>query len=1028
MSTPGVDMPFKFLGCTVVQISSNLGINGQPTTVDVRMIEDISAGDVFLADTYAAPTASGQEAVSIKTAVGGTFYTDGNPGTFAILEAGSFKFGGIVTNYKRSGSTSGRFIDVQLSDPRILLKEYPVVMEFDINLYTDQTPGSTWDYNVFNPLRDSNALNEDITASGIRFFKIKNGIEDLSVQFFGTTYKIKFDTSFKKYITGNYRIPIQNTNLEQVISRTAEDNSMDWYAECITEVKASKEIIIYGINRRNQYVSSSSALNTFIADQQNVINFEIGRELRTDASQTVVYGDKVRTLSLITPGSVFPVFAERADGSFSDDGFVDLSGIVSDDLTILEGLPVISISKTQNTKILGSLITDPDEHAAYYNNPTYTKGRTNTSRRGYYINEFIARAALHSKAAWTTAVWYFYKDGGAIARANRTGFDVSWTANSITQTSINGASDPETGTFSLTTLPEALGIYAPDFDRDNLSFTSLPVSSSTVATPYTEALKEACYQATLTMADSYYGKVFIGILDHHSTIAQQVANTSGGYSYSSKALPMEFNIASSAPNIMNINGVTQAIPPIISMSQNSAFNEDNGLIKPFMLTRLDQLRANYDRVNISNFDSATSLKLASANAFVEVSTVNATNLCDSSVSINSYKFDPRLVVATVNEPVYLDYGLIRWFKYGAGDIYNITDVDVIAEPALCGQIKNIALPASNYLPNAYSASNKSGGTQEFLSWLYRDYTIMYNTSSAILVNGCYVDIDKASTSITASKYDQLMTTFADAYKDQIGFDQRRNINEVASVNLYVPLVWKYVKYGPFTSPDSVKDVPTQFIEDSSINPWSYGSIVTMNDAGKIIAQNASAKSRTLGYASVSVHGLPQHQLGKTISDGEANIANISELSISVGAGGSTTSYRLRTFFGAAGIRKKVEVDRVSRSSNSAQQSKKGTIKLDDIVQNMIPKGSKLSTFSKPFYAAGSSSNTVLTSAGRAGNSGKSEVSLTADNAPKLADENGAGTNPLVAFSSLSELFQPVTAQSNQTNGLIAPTIQGIRIN
>lgn len=1029
--TAGIDQPFKFLGCTVSQVSASFGINGQPTTLDIRLVEDRASGDLFLADNYVPPSDSDQESSSIATAIGGEYYKNGNPGFFTSLKLEQFIFGGIVTSYKRSGSTSGRFIDVQLSDPRILLKEYPVVMEFDIKLWTDQTAGSAWDYNVFNPLRNSNPLNEDITSDGIRFLKIRAGIENLSIQFFGTTYKIKFDASFKKEIGGNYRIPLQNTNIEQVISRAAEDNSMDWYAECITTVGNSNQIIVYGIARKNQHLSTSTALTNFIASQNNVISYEIGRELRTDASQTVVYGDKVRTLSLVTPENVFPIFAERADGSFSDDGFVDLSGITSENLNLLNGLPTFNISQTRNSKVVGSQIAASEEQATYYSNPNYKKHRVGTLRRGYYVNEFIARAALHSKAAWTTAVWYFYKDGGQISRVNRSSFDISWNTSSITQTSIDGMTDQELGEAFDTNLPEKLGIYAPDFDRDNLTFTNLPISASTAATPYSEALKEAAYQATLTMADSYYGKVFIGALDHYSSIASLVSNSNGSYSYSLKSLPMEFGLINAAPNIKNINGEIQHLPPIMFDSQNSAFNEESGLIKPFMLTRMDMLYDAYERVDISHFDSATTLKLATENDSIEVNSGNVVNFCNAGIGLSSYKYDPRFVVVTANEPVYLDYGLIRWFQYNQLQRYIPSDPEVIGPngiPALVGQIKTITNGSLSYIANPYSESNKSGGTQEFFSWLYRGYTIVYGLDSALLSGGAYVDINKSTKKITASKYDEIMSTLSDVHKDQIGFAQRRDINAASSINIYAPLVWNYIKYGPFTSTDtdSDKDVPTQFIEDSSINPWAYGNLSVMNQAGRIIASNASAKSRTLGYASVSVHGLPRYQLGKAIVDGVSNIANISELSISVGVAGPTTSYRLRTFFGGAGIRKKVEIDKVSRVSTSAKQSKE--IKLDDIIHGLVPKGLKLSSFSKPSsYASPSSSNTVFTSSGRAGNSGKSSISIVTDNAPKLADENGAGTNSMVAFSNMSELFQPVTAKAVGTEHLIAPTIQGIRI-
>ena len=120
---------------TVESFSASLGWNSSPTTLNVTTLEDpdpgsspASDGQTFAADDYGDDGLENQ----IKAGSGGTEFQDGNPGSLITISAGTFNFTGMVTSWRRTNSQSGRKIEIQAQDPRVLLSKIPVVLSSDI--------------------------------------------------------------------------------------------------------------------------------------------------------------------------------------------------------------------------------------------------------------------------------------------------------------------------------------------------------------------------------------------------------------------------------------------------------------------------------------------------------------------------------------------------------------------------------------------------------------------------------------------------------------------------------------------------------------------------------------------------------------------------------------------------------------------------------------------------------------------------------------------------------------------------------
>lgn len=897
--------PIKFLGCSVVSFSTSLGLNSNPSTLSVTLVEDTEASPAenFLADSHEPTTVQ----TELQATYGGTPFINGNPGTFTTFQTpdGSFVFKGIVTGYRRTKSSSGSLIYVDLSDPRFLLSHIPIVNDVNLDINTTSFATATW--NVFcSPTVFQNPITLDWSNRGVAFDVLFKALETKGFNFYGRNFKILLDPSFYSQLAGGYRLKQQSGSVEEIISQAAKDNGLDWYATCQVTAGGYEIISIKGLKRKNDYnFVGSNGLYDFINSRiDRVASWEIGRELRQEPCVTIVTGDRVRTLWNTSPNGTYNIFTELGNGIAIDRPFVSLD--FSSSINWLN-YPSVNIN-VSSTDAAASVGTSSDQ---YTNSkiafPTRTKTQTLKSRKGYIATETVLRAALHSKDSWATAVWYEYRDLSTstlklVPYNKYNTFDLGYGFGAPTSQIQEN--------FSMS--PTGLGIYAPPFDIEKGSHTASSVTNQ--ADAIAETIKEAAYQATLRVAQEYYGKKFICRLPT-STICAEIGTS---YVNNQKKIPIEYELADAAPDVAAYNQTTSiGFPNSLLLSDSAGFRNQNGLFRPFAYfnTSSTGIPSTYNYVRFEQFNPYNSVW-----SDTDLAESIRNRLFYSGVSVEPYRFDPRFAVVTLNEPL----------NCGIGTYKNMV---VTSTDSTTGKITGWTLN------DAYSPINKSeskGGYLEFLQRILKigevgGFTVVADTDPDLVINGAKQNINISLKKISADHYYYLITAWLN-YSEHLNLAEFRltNFDRVAGCGFYLPLQWNYIKYGPWVYGTN-NQRPVQFVEDSKLTPWNYGSYARMNAAGAIIAERANSSMHTVAYASVTVEGYPEFNLGHGLlgSDGNA-MSDLTDINLGFGLDGIKTTYKFKSYFGPIGFTKRSEIDTISYNSFSVSANQSTNINVDKI--------------------------------------------------------------------------------------------------
>ena len=969
----------KFLGCSVVSFSSTMGFNGTPSTLSVTMAEDFADGDDFAADSHNIND-------ELAATYGGTNFSDGNPGTLAKFKTpgDKFVFTGFVTSYRRSKGMSGNLINVELSDPRFLFANIPLINDVNLNINTTGFSAATWNI-LCAPVVFSNPIQLDWNNGGVRFDKLAKAIESRSFGFYGKTFKIVFHASFYSQLVGGYRLKQQLSSVEDAINQAAREANIDWFVE-MGESGGLNIAYVKGVKRKNQYSFSDTdnGLKSFINNRiDKVSSWEIGRELRQDPTVAIVYGDKVRTLWNTNPGGSYQLFSELGNGMAIDRSFICLDFLRSYGFNTL---PTVSL-KVSDTGTTVSIGQDDDEFGnSRVKYPSRSKSQSDKNRAGYIATEVVLRAALYSKDAWQTAIWYEYS-GYTITYNQYNSFDLGF-----------GFGAPATQqTASFTMNPNLIGIYGPAFDFDLAQSTNV-TSSATNASA--ETLKEAVYQATLKCAQEYYGKKFICRLPA-SAICTDIGTS---YEHNQKKIPIEYDVVDSAPDIAFYN-LTSSIgfPNSLLRSDGKNFRSPNGLFRPFMFLDHSTLIGANDQVQYEYLDPNSCIWAA---ADVGEANGNAT-LYNSGVSVETYRFDPRFAIVTLNEPVLL--GIKKHKK--------------IVPTARTNGAITAWTQQTVYTP--VSKTDRSGCFLELLSRVYSSFTIVAADHSELNNGGVRVNVNRTALKVSVDHYYNLQSQ-AIALQANCGLAEARMLDINTYGGFFIPLVWNYIRYGPWVNGSS-NTRPVNVIEDTRINPWSYGNYARMNTAGQIIAQRANTLTHTIAYATVSVEGYPEFSLGSDLTSSTETMSTISDISMTFGFEGVKTTYKFKTYFGPVGFVRRSELDTISQNSFSSS-SNRNSINVNNIfedVQQQIFNSTGGGASNAPIGAGvgGANGSSTIVSSIETKNANPQMTARSATNA-KSTNESNTSEYASTVDAQLCSIFTPVTTRPpNTVQGRVA-TIDG----
>lgn len=484
MSQQDITSPTVSLGAYVKRLSTSLGFNSNPSTMDIELV---------------AGTGSNTQDLSLGAT--GFLYTDALPGKTARVTIGALDFVGIIQSWNENWSTAGLTYNVRLADPRILFDCVPVVMNGNVigtGTYKNVL-------NVFGYYNDPSGAG--LVENGMLFRPIRDYIASgtTTINFFDKKFNIVFGSGFAdgsgtvnpNGITDWYRIKSDYMSLNQLLQQVGQDQGFDYYAYIdpvshTGDLSVTGSIFIETIQRTAE--AGSTEIRDFVNDSISsgtLISYKIGQELRPECGAVVLSGPPWTSwagfeLSSV-PGnySLLPYWGRMADGSaiFCDDGEHDQaqSGYVLLDYitgsgvenTFANALFRFNYKKYTITRLSGD---------TYPQSAIITPGTGVAT--GYLANETVLRAALYNQDSWEAIL---FKKQQALAEA--LGITVSKVRNATEfQDIVNTRREIQQGL--------SLAKLSPSGIRDE----------------YTNALISAVYEATRTVAEEFYGKQYIGYL------------------------------------------------------------------------------------------------------------------------------------------------------------------------------------------------------------------------------------------------------------------------------------------------------------------------------------------------------------------------------------------------------------------------------------------------------------------------------------------------------------------------------------
>ena len=863
----------KFLGATVESFSCDFGFNSNPSTATIGLVEDLDDGDDFNVDSFSDTDLDSQ----LKAAMGGNQYTNGNPGTFASFTLPTetkspFSFNGIVTSWRRTNSSSGRRISVKMEDSRFLLSKIPIILNSDLitlsGMHGAINPAAHNIVDVFGHW--GNIINADWTRDGISARKVLAAITKAGTyqySFYGKSYAVQFSASAPSYfnmrIPPNYRVPISDTTVSQFLDKVAKDNNFDWYSDVAT----NGVITIHAIPRVNNGDlifsddEKSHPAHLFVASKKDrLISFEAGRELRKEANDVLVIGDKRRTVYAAPEDNgtrkIFPIFSESKDGHLYDKMFIPLDNIHSAaDSGAVSELPFLQSEKKGVQYVKPELVVDPETGHEYIPYTKYQKKRSHTTtdqatlpRVGYLASEEILRAALFSKEAWATTVFYSYYDIGEAGYTFAL-YERSDDGQGSRPAPVGRTSSNSSATISVPIgIAQGMGVYYPDWDRtrsDQNPWKTRIINTGSSFWGESEAkqaIKEACYQATLKFAQEYYGKVFSLSLPYSPIYDGLLSNNipeNSFYQAGEKDILPEYTVVDGGPALFDLDtDIEGNLPYNVLNNENKAFTTSKGLLKPYMAIDHDALigagswNTAYPYYAYASYEELDEKKTAKvqdgAGSFPHTEQLSSGfSVVTSDLSVEQYQFDPRFAIFRLNNPVLLGYGHIR----GINITYQTPSTAATARGRLFSFTEGIEWATQP------SRKDNSGAGQAFYSWLYRNHDIIPNLTvtdpdTGLVIKSNVLETDDAK-QIDAAFYKKLLYHESKSESNELGFAQRRYIGltqtqtlgqavpvspdinlsgfgsagnaqyEINAMTLGVPLQWNYYRYGPFSEYSSL---------------------------------------------------------------------------------------------------------------------------------------------------------------------------------------------------------------------------------
>lgn len=282
---------YRIMGATILSVNATVGFNGQPSSLNLTLVEDIENGDSFIT-----PDIPSVWAVSFPKGGVGIDPLDGSLSTLPNgFNSTNFYFCGICTSWTRlEENVRGKTISITLTDPRELMSGVQCLLNGFALSQTIGTgsPRFTGVENIIDIFGYFNyGMESDRNEFGMEWSKIRQAIESARVQVNDIAMEFSFTGDAFNNVPSYYRIPDETVDLVGLLSKVTKDGGSDFLT---IGRKISSTVIVVeirGIRRTDQDVLKKSEMQTFVNARSEIVStFDFGREYRNQPTSDVIIG------------------------------------------------------------------------------------------------------------------------------------------------------------------------------------------------------------------------------------------------------------------------------------------------------------------------------------------------------------------------------------------------------------------------------------------------------------------------------------------------------------------------------------------------------------------------------------------------------------------------------------------------------------------------------------------------------------------------------------------------------------------
>lgn len=289
-----VDGVYKFLGCSILSVSMNLGFNGSSSSLNVTLIEDTQRGDNFIEpivpSLYAFSLPKGGVGIPILYPGG----YDLNPDAFYPTNV-PFYFCGIVTGWQKTErDIGGKTITVTMADPREMMSGIQCLLG-----------GFALSQNTTGSLPRYSDVKNVIDVFGFYDYGMTSGKNDYGILWSKIQYCLENikatvnDISFEFYFTGDtfsdipswYRVKEEIIDINGLIQKVVSDSGSDFITVARKMSSTTCVVEIRAVKRENFDLLTQSELDDFVAARGSIVDtYKWGKEYRNEPTSSIIVG------------------------------------------------------------------------------------------------------------------------------------------------------------------------------------------------------------------------------------------------------------------------------------------------------------------------------------------------------------------------------------------------------------------------------------------------------------------------------------------------------------------------------------------------------------------------------------------------------------------------------------------------------------------------------------------------------------------------------------------------------------------